>query len=841
LSREVRLRVAAWGLAALAAGVLSLVLELRSDHEEFGAVILVVDLLLGWCFAAAGLIAMARRQENKTGALLLMVALTWFVSRFEAADDAALYTVGSVANALPVAALLHLVLAYPLGRLQTRVERAIVPAGYALALLANVFTLTFDPHPSCSKCPTNSILISDRPSVADAVDTTANILAVGLLGAAVVIVVRRYRAATPVARRTLRPIVMAGGAAIALLLLAFAVGPFYDTAQEALASIALLVLATVPFWFLIGLLRSRLAVGGVAQLLADVRETASVEEAQEGLRRALNDPGVCLATWVEERRGYVDPHGRAFAVPENDADRVSTLVAGERGDPVAVIVHDRSLLDEPDLVDGVASAARLALQRNRLQAELQARLDELQRERDFMRDVVNAAPAFFLVIDLDGRVIRFNDTMAEACGVADDDRVRGRHFWDVFPVPEDADESRVLTAARATGEHEHRWRAANGGELVIAWTMIPINDSQGVPRLVITGADVSERVHHADEIRRERDFHEIVGRSTQTLLCTVDVSGVVTERGVNAAFTAATGYDDEQAVGRPFWELAVRPEHVPSVRAAFAAAVGSGTSPRTETPWRAADGSELSVEWWVASLAAYREGQYLIAGNDITKRKRDEDEVRRSRSRLVEAADAERRRLERNLHDGAQQRLVSLSLALRLAESKVRHDPAATGEILAGAGEELSLALRELRELARGLHPAVLTDRGLAAALESLAERSPLPVELVVDLDRRLPGQVEVAVYYVVSEALANVSKYAAATGATVRVAHEADALAVEVSDDGVGGADPAGGSGLRGLADRVAALDGSLRVESPPGEGTRVLALIPLAEVREPVPQDAG
>src|SRR5207253_9642850 len=136
--------------------------------------------------------------------------------------------------------------------------------------------------------------------------------------------------------------------------------------------------------------------------------------------------------------GYVDPDGRAFGVPEEDVDRIATMVASETGEPVAVIVHDRALLDEPELLEAVAIAARLALHRNRLQAELRARLDELQRERDFMREVVNAAPAFFCVLDLDGRVIRFNDTLAQASGLVDDEATRGRPLWDAFGYTEDA-------------------------------------------------------------------------------------------------------------------------------------------------------------------------------------------------------------------------------------------------------------------------------------------------------------------------------------------------------------------------------------------------------------------
>jgi signal transduction histidine kinase len=155
--------------------------------------------------------------------------------------------------------------------------------------------------------------------------------------------------------------------------------------------------------------------------------------------------------------------------------------------------------------------------------------------------------------------------------------------------------------------------------------------------------------------------------------------------------------------------------------------------------------------------------------------------------------------------------------------------------------EELSLALQELRELARGLHPAVLTDRGLDAGLEALADRAPLPVDVRVDVEERLPMQVEVAIYYVAAEALTNVAKYAGATSAAITVTRSARVVTVEVSDDGVGGANPVAGTGLRGLADRVEALDGRLRVESEPGEGTRIVAAIPLSEVRIPVPHDAG
>ena len=216
---------------------------------------------------------------------------------------------------------------------------------------------------------------------------------------------------------------------------------------------------------------------------------------------------------------------------------------------------------------------------------------------------------------------------------------------------------------------------------------------------------------------------------------------------------------------------------------------------------------------------------------DFTDQRNAEAELRESRARIVEATDGERRRLERDLHDGAQQRLVALSLALRLARSRLRGD----GDAAAGAGldeavRELKTALVELRELARGIHPAILTEAGLGPAIESLAARSTVAASVLALPERRLSPAVEATAYFVVSEALANVAKYASATSATVAAECPADVLRVVIEDDGVGGADPAGGTGLRGLADRVAAIGGSLSIVSPIGGGTRVTAEIPLA-----------
>ncbi len=206
------------------------------------------------------------------------------------------------------------------------------------------------------------------------------------------------------------------------------------------------------------------------------------------------------------------------------------------------------------------------------------------------------------------------------------------------------------------------------------------------------------------------------------------------------------------------------------------------------------------------------------------------EELRTSRQRLVSAQDQERRRLERDLHDGAQQRLVAVSLALRMARATVRPDvDPAVGSRLDQASEQLALALAELREFARGVHPAILTERGLVAGLRSLAERSTVATTVQSGLDRRLPAPVEAAAYFVASEALANVAKYANATSVTVRLDAPDGVLTLDVADDGIGGADPSRGSGLRGLGDRVAAVDGTLDVDSPAGNGTRLTARIPI------------
>jgi signal transduction histidine kinase len=227
---------------------------------------------------------------------------------------------------------------------------------------------------------------------------------------------------------------------------------------------------------------------------------------------------------------------------------------------------------------------------------------------------------------------------------------------------------------------------------------------------------------------------------------------------------------------------------------------------------------------WLWALFA----RVMLGPSTVQLRERVDD-LRDARARIIAAADAERRRIERDLHDGAQQRLVALSLTLGLAESRLDSDPAAVGPLIAQAREEAAFAVQELRELASGIHPALLSERGLGPALEALAARAPVPTTVEGIPDERLPPPVEAAAYFVTAEALTNVAKYANADSAGIALHVEHGRLRLTVRDDGAGGADLSAGRGLRGLRDRVEALDGTLDVDSPPGRGTTITAEMPV------------
>jgi PAS domain S-box-containing protein len=358
------------------------------------------------------------------------------------------------------------------------------------------------------------------------------------------------------------------------------------------------------------------------------------------------------------------------------------------------------------------------------------------------------------------------------------------------------------------------------------------------PEMLALMEAVADRIGQLIERRRaEAAVAQSEARKSATLasaldcIVTIDANDRIIE--FNPAAERTFGRAASQVIGQDMPELLIPPRYREEHRQGLARHMHTGSGrligAHVELAGMRSDGSEFPIDLTVTRIES-DDGEPLFTAfiRDITDRKHAEEELRKSRARIVTAGDEARRRLERNLHDGAQQRLVSLSLSLRLARSQFRRDPAAADAVLEAAAEELAQALEELRELARGIHPAILTDRGLQPALEALANRSSVPVELTDVPEQPLPSPVEAAAYYVVAESLTNVAKYANAKHATVRIMQDNGSAVIEVEDDGVGGANAAAGSGLRGLADRIEALDGRLTVESPPGRGTRVRAVIP-------------
>ena len=680
-----------FGPAAVFAGAAAVALTLTSDHEEHPALTTVLLLFVSMSFVIAGLIGWMRRPSNRTGMLMVAVGYGVLTTSLYEANYAVPYTIGTIVGSVFIAVFLHLMLAYPSGRLLSGSGRTLVVAAYAAAVVAPLADAMFPQDQTCKPhaCPDDLVLVSRDHAAHVTTTALSTVAAVILFAGAFWLLVGRWRRATPAMRRQLRPVYLAGGLSVVLLAIGFIVTPFSGVGNT-IVSVALIVTFTaVPFLFLAGLLGTTLArSAGVGTIFSAVPERASPGEVQEGLRAALRDPTAEVAYWYEEGGHYVDVDGNRYELPPDTRHRVVTRL-DYADSPVAAIVHDAALRDEPELLEAITGAARIALERDKLLVEVKARAERY-------RAVLQAMPDLMFRISRGGVYSGYNapnprDLLSDV--------VVGRKVHDRLPK-ELAD--RVLEAGQAAVD-------------------------RGTPQM----------------IEYELEF--------------------------------------------------------------------SGETRNYE-----------------ARFAASGEDEFLMIVREITDRKRQQAELEASRARIVAAGDDERRKLERNLHDGAQQRLVSLSLSLRLAQRRVRSDPDGAEELLEGSREELAQALEELRELARGIHPAVLTDRGLEAALEALAARSPLPVE-IRGASCDLPAQVEAAAYYVVSEALANVTKYAQASAVEVTVERRNGTAVVEVADDGIGGADPLRGSGLRGLADRVASLSGKLDVESPPGSGTRVRAEIPL------------
>ncbi len=342
--------------------------------------------------------------------------------------------------------------------------------------------------------------------------------------------------------------------------------------------------------------------------------------------------------------------------------------------------------------------------------------------------------------------------------------------------------------------------------------------------------------------------------STEAILeCLAQPVWVVDHEGfisyVNPAGVAALGYDSlDQMRGRPGHET-VHHKHpdgspFPASECPMSQSRATGATLVDMEDWFVRrDGSMFPVVYTSRPIETSSGPGLVVAFTDVQERReaeraaRDRDiaqaraeELGAARRRIIEAADAARARLERDLHDGAQQQFVSAVVDLELAERKLDTEPDEARALRAEAIELAKSGLGELRRLAAGIHPAILSDRGLGPAVQALASRLPLAVEVGNTPPGRLPVAVEASVFFFVSEALTNVVKHAQAGTASVRIEQRDGSLAIEVRDDGVGGADHAGGTGLRGLGDRIAALDGTLELESPPGHGTALRASVPLS-----------
>ena len=827
-----------------------------SDHADVPRLQAVLVALTGGSFVAAGLIARTRRPSNRTGLLLIAVGFTWFVSAgLLGANDSLLWTIGLSLSAIPAGFLIHLLIAYPSGRLQSGWERGLVVTGYVLVSVANFAHIPVDEDPvGCMNegCPDNAFLIRDDETLQILTTSLVQLVAVVYLLGVVVTLVGRWRHSSPAAQRVLAPVLLAGAATMLLFAISVGAQPFSQTLAEASGWVASIVLIGIPFLFLAGLLESRLARADITRVLAE----QPVGGVQESIRDLLRDPTAeLLYACAEPTRGYVDVDGRpreAVAEP----GRAVTLIDRE-GRALGAIVHDEALLEEPELLEQVAAAVGLEIERDQ-------NLFALQASERRSRALLEAQPDKMFRISGDGIILDVQENVgpgSPSAGVRVGASVYGG------PAPREVTDRVMETGRRAleTGElQEMEWAIELAGDLRYAeGRFVPSGENE----FFMVIRDVTDRKHQetekaalhrvalavASEARPEQIF-DLVSEEIARVLGAHTTNLIRYEPNGEEALIVG-GWRKSGARGYPIGERyplhgtaselvmktgrparreqddeSLPPSVVEELRQLDVHSLVAAPITLTGRPWGAVVATLMAPHSFPRGtevrLSAFTRLVSLALANEEAR-----EQLAASRARLVSAGDKERRRLERNLHDGAQQRLVSVSVALRLAKGKLeKAAPENAMELLTEANAELGMALEELRELARGIHPAVLTERGLGPALASLADRAPVPVELNGLPRERLPGQVEAAAYYVVSEALANVAKYAHASSVNVRVVREDGRAVVEVADDGVGGANPRLGSGLHGLSDRVEALDGHLLIESAPGEGTTIRAEIPCA-----------
>ena len=370
------LRLALLGLAgaAVVSGAVLFVLVLGSDHEDSRGLTAALGLLVGWSFTGTGLFAWWRRPANRTGVLMTAAGFTWFASGLSAADDDVLYTVGLTTDALFPVIVGHLVLAFPSGRLETRAERLLIAVGYFAGTVLQVPSLLFEEN--VPDHPQNLLVIEEDQAVSDLLDGLQFAFVAVIIIVATVMLWRRWAAASPPQRRVLAPVIWTGGTAFCVLAVAAGLDTTGRT-SEALDALAIALLAAVPFGFLAGLARSRFTqVDRIAGLIAEVGQAPGPDTVRAALAEALGDPSVELAYWLPGPERFVDADGRPVALPDGEWTPVEL-----QGRRIAAIRHDRSLADEPQLVRAAGAAAALALENERLAAELRARIEDLRASR----------------------------------------------------------------------------------------------------------------------------------------------------------------------------------------------------------------------------------------------------------------------------------------------------------------------------------------------------------------------------------------------------------------------------------------------------------------------------
>jgi signal transduction histidine kinase/PAS domain-containing protein len=810
-------------------------------------------------FVGAGVVALRLPPYAGFGVLLAAVGFASLISVLHDANHAAAYTVGVLASNLVFAVLLHALVAYPSGRLGPISRRAVV-AAYLSVTLLQALAVIFDPLTRYhSAHPRNLVLVDSLPGLATGLYELEAAIALALSLVTVVVMIRSVRAATPATRRQHLPMVVGGTIALLLFSLGLVLAPLSSRAGLLGFGGALIAALALPIAFLATLVQGRLSRAAVGELLLELRDPAQPADLEEALRRALGDPTLRLGRLGVDG-GYVDGSGVPLALPERGG-RLATTAILHQGEPVGMLFHDRTLRLRPGLLDAVNAAAGFALANER--ALRAAELAEKQT-----RAVLDAVPDTILRWRRDGLYLEARPDALTAEIFPPEDFV-GRKLGDTLPEELARTILGGITRALETGTMQViEYEVTAGG--VRHWREARIVPS-GPDEVVAIVRDFTEKRHAEAKVRRLAEEQAAL-RRVATLVASdaapEQVFQLVTEEvsrllGIREAVLERFVDDETGTVvgrygrvmtggfeigstlpieeGLTAWQ--VLHTGAPARVDSFEGAPGELAQRIRALGYRATVGVPIVVAGsiWGALVAALQEGDELppeterrmqafaeLVGLALASAQARE-EVEASRLRIVEASDTERRRLERNLHDGAQQRLVSLSVGLRLVQSKLRAAPEEAEQLLGTLAEELAEALAELRDLAQGIHPAVLSDRGLGPALEVLAARAPLEVELDVDVPERLPEPVETAAYYTVSEALANVAKHADACSAAVRVECDGGQIVVEISDDGNGGADTQSGTGLRGLCDRVETLDGQLLIESPPGQGTVVRAELPV------------